>query len=375
MWKKWVIGLVVVLLGIRIALPFFLKWKINQTLGTLQNYTGQVEDVDLALWRGSFDFDGLEIRHRHEDFALTIQQTQLNLQWKSLLRRAIVFALIIDSPRLRMQVAYPTEFFDKSKKNIQDTDREIRRKTGRDLPDLLASLMPFQVDEFIIKDGVLRLEESGSVPMKEAANKDKNLQKGSHKAEEREKMREVRITDFNLTVHNITNSRRLSENLMASGELRAKIMDASDLKVDLRFNPTSPVPTFDLRFQLSRLDLRLLNPIFRWQWGVDVENGFFSLAAEATAADGGFKGYLKPVIENLDMVNLKKDKKSTIKIIKEVVVGAVAGLLQNPKEDIATRIPFSGKFDDPAIGTWEAVQTVLINGFITALKPGFDRPL
>ena len=63
-----VIGLVLVVS--RVGLPYFLTWRINAELRDLPNYTGHVDDVDLALWRGAYALKGLEIRQREHDFVV-----------------------------------------------------------------------------------------------------------------------------------------------------------------------------------------------------------------------------------------------------------------------------------------------------------------
>ncbi len=41
-----------------------------------------------------------------------------------------------------------------------------------------------------------------------------------------------------------------------------------------------------------------------------------------------------------------------------------------PKEQVATRIEFSGAFENPEIGVWEAAVSFIRNAFVRALKPG-----
>ena len=51
----WALGTFVVLLvGARVALPYFVKDEVNRRLMALESYDGHVEDVDLALWRGAY---------------------------------------------------------------------------------------------------------------------------------------------------------------------------------------------------------------------------------------------------------------------------------------------------------------------------------
>ena len=75
------------------------------------------------------------------------------------------------------------------------------------------------------------------------------------------------------------------------------------------------------------------------------------------------------------MIDMKKDK-GAIKIIKEAVVGAVASVFKNSEKDqVGTRIPFEGQFENPHAGIWDAILEVLRNAFIEALKPRLDRTI
>jgi hypothetical protein len=96
---------------------------------------------------------------------------------------------------------------------------------------------------------------------------------------------------------------------------------------------------------------------------------------EAHAAEGRFKGYVKPFFHDVEMHDAEQDKNKGLgKKIKEAVVDIVTGLFENSDtENVASRIPFEGQFGSPDPGVWEAVITVLRNGFIEALKPGLDR--
>src|SRR5690606_41413000 len=58
--KTW-IAVIVVLIGVRIALPFIVKDYANKTLDGLEGYSGSIEDVDLSLWRGAYQIEGVRI--------------------------------------------------------------------------------------------------------------------------------------------------------------------------------------------------------------------------------------------------------------------------------------------------------------------------
>ena len=84
--------------------------------------------------------------------------------------------------------------------------------------------------------------------------------------------------------------------------------------------------------------------------------------AEAKAAHhGGFKGYIKPFIHDLKMHSEKADARKGLGArIKEAVIDVTAAILKNSKtKNVANRIPFEGRFENPHAGIWEAVVTIL----------------
>ena len=58
---KILIGLVALLLIARLLLPYFVLRYLNRTLADLGDYTGHVDDVNIALLRGAYQIVGLKI--------------------------------------------------------------------------------------------------------------------------------------------------------------------------------------------------------------------------------------------------------------------------------------------------------------------------
>jgi hypothetical protein len=83
---------------------------------------------------------------------------------------------------------------------------------------------------------------------------------------------------------------------------------------------------------------------------------------------------VKPIITDLDVVELEKDVKNPLKLAWK---GLVAGLFQlfknHPKDQFATRVPFSGRFENPEAATWPTIGNVLWNAFIQALPSKLEN--
>lgn len=138
----------------------------------------------------------------------------------------------------------------------------------------------------------------------------------------------------------------------------------------MKLNPLAPQPTFDVNAQLTGLRLVELNDFFRSYAKVDVEGGTFNRFTEAAAADGKFKGYVKPMMKDLKILDLEDEEEGLLKLMWESVVAGVSELLENqPKDQVATQIPIQGDFSNPKAGIWPSVGSLLRNAFVQALKP------
>lgn len=346
-------GLIALLILARIALPFIVKARLNAKLaGFSDRYTGEVQGVSLALWRGDIVLSGLQLREEGAFFKLDLHELEINLDWGPLLRRRIFAASVTAlRPSLRMKVAPAVRAAKAAEAAVAEKARELKaeqgeRQTSRPIPALLEEISPFRIDRLEIKDGEVFVREGGD-------------------------QAEARFFEIQAVVENLTNAAKWSSGPTARGQASARVEDTGSLKIDVKLNPTARQPDFRLTLAVEKLALKEVNPLLRSEYGVDVESGTFDLYVEAEAKDGGFKGYVKPFLEGLKMHG-KKDK-GALKAIKEAVVGAVAAVLKNKdSQAVASKVPFEGKFEDPQTGVWAAVVSVLRNAFITALGPRFD---
>src|SRR5690606_39605074 len=53
--------LIIVLILIRIALTYVVKDYVNKELDNIPEYKGSIEDVDINLWRGAYQIQGVKL--------------------------------------------------------------------------------------------------------------------------------------------------------------------------------------------------------------------------------------------------------------------------------------------------------------------------
>lgn len=47
-------AVLLVLIALRVALPFFVTSYVNDSLSRIPGYRGYVDDIDMSLWRGAY---------------------------------------------------------------------------------------------------------------------------------------------------------------------------------------------------------------------------------------------------------------------------------------------------------------------------------
>ena len=61
-WLQWtIIILAVLLVAMRLALPWAIKSYVNHHLSKISDYSGRVENIRVHLWRGAYEIDRISI--------------------------------------------------------------------------------------------------------------------------------------------------------------------------------------------------------------------------------------------------------------------------------------------------------------------------
>src|SRR5688572_5721640 len=101
-WKVVLIGLVV-LVTVRLTLPFFVTRHINSLLNDLPGYRGSIEDVDIHLLHGGYDIYDLKLytTTKQQDLPfINISKLSLSLDWDALFQGALVGDVRFEKPEI-----------------------------------------------------------------------------------------------------------------------------------------------------------------------------------------------------------------------------------------------------------------------------------
>jgi hypothetical protein len=177
-------------------------------------------------------------------------------------------------------------------------------------------------------------------------------------------------------VHLQNFSNQLTEG-MAVAKVTGRFMGSGRTVVGANFRPETKGPDFALAGSIENTDMRTLNPLLRAYGKLDVAQGFFSVYSEMQVRDRTVRGYVKPLLRELDVYDSKQDQeKNLFQKLYEAVVGGVSDLLENtPRDEVATKADMAGPLEDPQASTWQVLVNLIQNAFFRAILPGFEREL
>lgn len=341
-----ILGSILVLLIIfRLLLPYIVLKYVNKKLGTLQEYYGHVEDIDIALIRGAYVIKDIKLvklgnEQGKKDTIPFFKSTAIDLsvEWRAIFKGSIVGEIYVENPVLN---------FVKGKHKNEDAKADTA-----DFTRIIKDLMPLTVNHFEISNGEIHYIDQFSNPKLDLA-----------------------VKDLFIEATNLSNVNDSNKILPAHATARASIYEGTfNLKAD--FDALQKKPTFDMSAEIKSVNLVLLNDFLKAYGNFDLKKGNFGLYTEFAGKEGEFGGYVKPILKDLDIVQWNKEEGNFKQILWETIVGSAAELLQNQdKEQLATKLEIKGKFDDPNINLWRAISFVLRNAFVKALRPSIDNTI
>jgi hypothetical protein len=178
---------------------------------------------------------------------------------------------------------------------------------------------------------------------------------------------EVHLTNFSNQLTEGTAVAKVIGNFMGSGRTA----------VGASFRPETKGPDFALAASIEHTDMRALNELLRAYGTFDVVQGAFSLYTELRVRHRAVRGYVQPLLRDLDVYDPRQDKeKHLFQKLYEAAVGGVSEVLEHlPRHEAATKADFAGPLENPQAGTWQALVDLLHRAFFKAILPGFEREL
>lgn len=330
--------LVVLLIALRAVAPLLVRRAVNDALAGMEGYRAGIVDVDLSLWRGAYQIEGLvieKIEGKSNVPFIDIDVIDLSVSWRALIfERALVSEVVVTHPELT--------FVARRQMGPKNVDWRAR----------VESLFPFRINRVELRDATVRYRDPQAAPQPDLV-----------------------LTSLNGTIENITNSLDLADPLPTALRATGEAFDTGAVKLHMDLDPWAATPKFNLDASVRAVPLKAFNGYADEYGKFDFDGGTVSVFVELAAASGKFQGYVKPLLKDVQIADAPNTDTNEPWYRKawEVLVGGASEVVENqPREQVATKIPINGRFDDPKAGVMEAAATVLVNAFVRALRPGID---
>ena len=343
--KRYVIPIIIIaaLIIFRIMLPTIVKNYVNKVLADIPGYYGQVEDIDIAIYRGAYVIQGLylnKVNAKTQVPFLNFPQTDISIEWKSLFKGKIVSEIEMYNPEV-------TYIFEDQQQGAKTGDGQAKEE---DWTKALTDIVPIDINHFEIHNGKL-----GFVKLQEDPNID------------------LYMNQLNLTADNLRNVRQKGQNLPSPINATAVSIGQGNFKLDGGMNLLREVPDMDINFSLEKVNATAINNLTNAYAGIDFKEGEIDVYGEMAIADGFLKGYIKPMLKHSKLIS-KED--SILETIWEGFVGLFKFILKNQGNDtLATRIPLEGNLNDIKAGIFPTIFNIFDNAWINAFKGQIDQDI
>ncbi len=330
---------VVVLIAARIALEPIVLNYVNDTLDELQAYDGHIGDLDLALLRGGYDIQDIEIVKTDAGQSVPFfkaDRIEATVEWQSLLRGS----LVAEGDLYRPQI------------NLVQAESEQESQLGEDVNwvDKFKELFPFRFNTVRVHDGTVTFRAPG-IQTQDA----------------------LKARHVNGALSNLTNVADSTKETFARFHFEALVLEDGNADIHGSIDPLAQQPTFDLNLRLKNVQLPQVNPWLTRFIKADAEQGEFELYMELAAADAKFKGYAKPVMRDVNIYSSEEPEKNPLKRLWEGIVDVAANIFENEEQDqVAARIPFSGTIENPDTDLFATIGSVLRNAFVSAFARSLE---
>lgn len=336
--KRFIIPilLVVGLIIFRIFLPTLVKNYVNKILANdIPGYYGQVEDIDIALYRGAYVIKGLYLDRVSADSKtpfINLPETDISIEWKSLFDGRIVSEIYAYDP----QLTYILEDMDEKEKSDEE-----------DWSEALTNIVPVDINHFEIINGKFAFIQLNATPTID-----------------------LHLNELDLVADNLRNVKARERKLPSPISATAVSIGQGKFSLDGAVDIIKKIPDMDIKMSLEKTNLTALNNLSEHYAKIDFENGNISLFSELAIADSHMKGYAKVLLDDVKFIGEEDDFLNTL---WEGFVGFFEMILQNPKTDkFALEAPIEGDLSDIQVGVWPTIGSIFVNAFADAMQSEVD---
>lgn len=337
-----------VLLGLLVLVgvlaPFLIQYHLNHNVfRDMGNYTGSVEDIDVNWLSGSYRLENLVLWRKggNQDIPFfQVEDLSIGFSWDAIRHGEILAAVVVENAEL----------------NFIDAKLAQKKQTGKGTNwlDVLEELLPTTLHRLEVRRSKVSFQNFDTDPQVN-----------------------IQARDIKALVTNLTNVKDRDGRRVATLRLDANILGDAPMMAQARFDPFD-FNDFMFAAEVQSFNLKSINNLTMNYANVDFAGGHGNIFVELIARDGQLEGYIKPLLEDVDIVSWKQDVEeqgdNPLQLLWEGALGFLKVLLTNAdSKQLATQLEIQGTLDEAKIDSWRAVLGVIRNAFVEAVESRFEE--
>ena len=337
----------------RALLPQIGLWVVNWGLANkLGNYTGHIEDFDLAIWRGAYQLQKLEIKKKTGNLPplLEAKEVELQIAWKPLLKGEIAAHVNVDQGNIQL-----VDSANENKKQITMASSEtpnLNPKKGEKpvWKQTLDILIPMRIESLDVQNSAISFTNSDlATPVP------------------------IKLTAMEFHAKDLQTRPSSQAEALSPINGRGVFQNDSYIIVKGKYDALSDQTRADLDIQLRDFSMQKANKLLMAYIPLDITEGVLNVYGEIAMAAGQTQGYMNVFLKEADVI-APKQKFISFKHLGVEIISAFANWLlkNNETKKVATHIAFAkkkSKWDiDGSTAFWSAVQN-----WQDKLKPGLEN--
>lgn len=328
---------------LHIFFPMILLAVVNKEMANMPEYTGHIKSIQLNLFTGKLTIREFTMKKKGGKIPVPfvdVDRFWIGIDMKAIWKKRIVGKVEVDNFQLNF-VKGPTK-------------ETSQTKVDKAWIDYFDELIPININKLNINDGNIHYRDFHSNPKID-----------------------VYMDNFYAVGENLSTVKDTTKVLPASLKVTANAYGGT-LAVNSKVNIFQQgIPDFDVNAELKNLSLANLNNLLKAYFKLDVQKGIFNVYIEAACKDGMLKGYAKPLVKDLDVIDDRERKDMSFKDqFIETFVEVIAWIFENKKtKNLGTKIEFEGKINHPYISIWGIIGETIINAFFEALIPTIENSI
>jgi len=332
--KKWIL-LLALLITVRAVLPQIILKRLNHYLANFSpTHYIHMQDLDLSILRMLYEFQQIEMRFKNSaKNYLEIREVKVSLAWREILKGRVLMDAVVDGAHIFL-----------SDKSMQ-TAKKDPNQTKDDARNVSKKLFPVKIERLMIRQSSFQY----------VANN-----------------RTLKVDPLEGELTNIIPLDRTTGGLQSVSQFKLKgIFPPSEATMSMDGNARFFKDPIDWSAKLivKNFDLPSANGIL-FNIPFSFQSGRLDLFAEVKRENGNLKGYLKPFLNDVDIVGNEKDFKSGKHFFYEIL-SAVGNFVfkDSDTNTLASKIYFYKSRND------KEIQIDKDGAISSAYQHGFKKPL